>query len=89
MPTVYLVIHGKVQGVFFRASARKAADALGIKGWVKNRQDGNVDIMASGSEEKLVKFIEWCSQGPSGAEVSAVEQSVVADVAFGEFSIRK
>jgi len=89
MPTVYLVIHGKVQGVFFRASARKAAVALGIKGWVKNRQDGHVEIMASGSGEKLEKFIQWCSQGPPGAEVSAVERFAVEDIAFDKFSIEK
>ena len=87
MPTIYLIIHGKVQGVFFRASARKAADALNIKGWVKNRQDGNVEIMANGTEEKLQKFLQWCGQGPPGAEVSAVEQFAVEDIVFDKFSI--
>lgn len=73
MPTVHLVISGKVQGVFYRASAKEQAEKLQINGWVKNTKEGNVEVLASGSEESLLKFTEWCKTGPDGAFVSNVE----------------
>jgi len=56
VPTVHLVISGKVQGVFYRASAKEQAEKLQINGWVKNTKEGNVEVLASGSEESLLKF---------------------------------
>lgn len=70
--TIHLVIKGKVQGVYYRASAREAANKSGIKGWVKNMPDGNVEVLASGSKEQLEKFVEWCRRGPKHAEVHEV-----------------
>jgi acylphosphatase len=65
-------VHGKVQGVFFRATAARMATLLSIKGFVKNEIDGNVFIEAEGEEEMLTKFIQWCHQGPDNAEVKYV-----------------
>jgi acylphosphatase len=71
---IHLHITGRVQGVFFRASAKEKADTLGITGWVKNCDDGSVEIVAEGEEKALKKFEEWCHKGPTGAEVTHVER---------------
>ncbi len=68
-----IVVKGKVQGVYFRATAKSVADKMGIRGAVKNLPDGHVWIAAEGSEEALKEFIDWCHYGPSGARVIAVE----------------
>jgi acylphosphatase len=72
MKTVRLIVKGKVQGVFYRATAKDVADLTGIKGWVKNLPDGNVEITATAPEDILQKFIAWCKQGPPRAEVDEV-----------------
>ena len=72
MATVNLIVKGKVQGVFFRAEAKEAADKLGITGWVKNHEDGNVEIMAKGSQQAVDGFVEWCKTGNKKAEVTEV-----------------
>jgi len=58
--TVHLTISGKVQGVFFRASARDMALTLEIRGWVKNTSEGNVEILANGNDISIMQFIAWC-----------------------------
>ena len=73
MPTVHLIIKGKVQGVYFRASAKDVADEIGIKGWVKNTEEGNVEAMVSGNNDQVQKFIEWCRTGPRRAIVHHVD----------------
>lgn len=65
-------IYGKVQGVFFRATAKKEAEKLGIKILAENKPDGSVYIEAEGEEEKLDEFIKWCRIGPSLAEVQKI-----------------
>jgi acylphosphatase len=72
MRTVHLIIKGKVQGVYYRASAEDVAREVGVTGWVKNMPDGNVEVIVSGSEERVEKFIEWCRKGPKNAEVTEV-----------------
>ena len=72
METIHLVIKGKVQGVYFRATAREVANKLGIKGWVKNMPDKNVEVLAAGSKEQIEKFVEWCRRGPKHAVVHEV-----------------
>ena len=64
---------GRVQGVFFRASARKKALELGLKGWVQNLPSGEVEGLAQGDEPNLQAFIEWLQQGPEQAKVSQVD----------------
>jgi acylphosphatase len=71
MPTHYtIVISGKVQGVFYRASAKQKAEELGIKGFAQNLPNGNVLIEAEGEESQLKELISWCRQGPPNAHVS-------------------
>ncbi len=89
MPTVHLVIKGKVQGVFYRATAKKEADQWGITGWVKNTDEGNVEIIASGSQPHLQQFIEWCRKGPSRAQVSDVVITEIEEGKFDEFTVKR
>jgi acylphosphatase len=72
---VRLVITGRVQGVGYRIWAERAATALGLRGWVRNRADGSVELLATGEEDAVSRLIEACRQGPRAA--------VVADVAVG------
>ena len=89
MQTVHLVIKGKVQGVFFRASTKEKANELGIKGWVKNMPDGNVEVLAAGNKDQLENFIEWCRRGPTQAIVSDVVVSDAEESFLNEFRIIK
>jgi acylphosphatase len=80
--TISIHVTGKVQGVFFRQSAREKAIELGLTGEVKNLDDGTVFIIATGSRHQLETLAEWCKQGPARAKVSSVD---VIDVPFQEF----
>ncbi|KMY66824.1 acylphosphatase [Desulfocarbo indianensis] len=68
-----LIIHGRVQGVFFRASTRDEAERLGLKGWVKNLPLMRVEAVLQGPEDRVKQAIQWCQQGPPGAKVTRVE----------------
>lgn len=88
MPTIHLQIKGKVQGVFYRATAKEIADKLEITGWIKNTISGDVEAIATGSEKHLYQFVLWCKKGPSGAnveEVILVDEE--AETPFKEFTI--
>lgn len=89
MPTVHLVIKGKVQGVFYRASTKKKAEELGITGWVQNTEEGDVEVVANGSQDALDTFIKWCHEGPSRAQVTGVEVMKKEDSTFKEFIINR
>ena len=73
MKSVHLMIHGLVQGVFFRAHTQKEAARLGLSGWVKNTQDGCVETVAQGDEGSLESFVVWCHKGPPSANVTKVD----------------
>ena len=87
MKTIRLLIKGKVQGVFYRATAKDVADDLGIKGWVRNLPDDNVEIAATATEEQLEKFIAWCKQGPPKARVDNVIVDELKPEEFKDFRI--
>ncbi len=70
--TVNLKISGKVQGVFFRRSAKDEADKLDLVGWIRNNADGSVEALAVGPKDKLEKFVEWCKHGPPLAQIESV-----------------
>ena len=70
---VYVIISGRVQGVWFRASTKDKAIQLGLKGWVKNTFDGNVEAVFEGEERKVNEMISWCQVGPSLAKVTDVK----------------
>jgi acylphosphatase len=72
---IRLVIEGRVQGVWFRDSTRAEAQRLGVTGWVRNRRDGTVEVLAEGPEDRVQELVRWCHQGPSFARVSRVHES--------------
>lgn len=80
-------VSGKVQGVFFRATVQQIADEFNIKGFVKNKKDGNVYIEAEGNDVNLSKLIDWCHQGTKDAKVEKVVIQESALKFFKEFMI--
>jgi acylphosphatase len=80
---VDLVVSGRVQGVFYRASAQQEAMRLGLVGEVRNLPDGSVEVIAEGPKERIEELIAWCRQGPPAAEVEHVR--VRWSPARGEF----
>ena len=87
MPTVHLLIKGRVQGVAYRASAKDKAISLSLTGWVRNTAAGDVEAVVSGAAERIQTFIDWCRQGPPAAEVGEVVVEPMADTVYGEFAI--
>ncbi|HEU4774088.1 MAG TPA: acylphosphatase [Lysobacter sp.] len=88
------IVGGKVQGVFFRASTREQASALGLRGCAKNLPDGRVDILAVGDAEAIDQLADWLRRGPPQARVDELERVEVSedemrDGSLGErFTIR-
>ncbi|MEL6894026.1 MAG: acylphosphatase [Actinomycetota bacterium] len=81
-----VVVHGRVQGVAFRANCQRAAERLGVRGWVRNRGDGSVELAAEGAVDAVDQLVEWSRQGPSGAGVTAVD--VADEPPVGESGFR-
>ncbi len=73
MKRAHLIIEGKVQGVFFRASAKEQADRLNLAGWVRNLPEGSVEVQVEGKQDDLDDFLDWCRKGPPNALVTNVE----------------
>ncbi len=71
--TVHLVIHGRVQGVFFRDSMRREAESNGVYGWVRNRSDGSVEAEVQGESSAVDAMVRWAHRGPQRAEVERVD----------------
>jgi acylphosphatase len=80
---VDLLVMGRVQGVFYRASAQQEAMRLGLTGEVRNLPDGSVEVIAEGPRERIEELIAWCRQGPPSAQVEHVR--VRWSAAKGEF----
>ncbi|MDP7056859.1 MAG: acylphosphatase [Nitrospinaceae bacterium] len=85
---VHIIVHGRVQGVFFRASTQTRALELSLVGWVRNLPDSSVEIHAEGDRENLELLIEWCRQGPSSAKVTRVDSDWIAPQTMHDFQIR-
>ena len=68
-----VVVHGRVQGVFFRDSTRRRAEAAGVAGWVANRPDGTVEAVLEGDADAVESLVRWLHDGPRGAGVERVE----------------
>jgi acylphosphatase len=73
--TKHLIIHGRVQGVFFRESMCRKAHQFGVTGWVRNRHDGSVEAMVQGVPEAVSAMLAWAQQGPERARVERTEVS--------------
>jgi acylphosphatase len=87
MQTVRIIVSGKVQGVFFRATAKEVAEKYELTGWIKNTEDGNVEAMIYGQENKVKNFIEWCKKGPEKAEVTNVVVHQLPEIKFNRFEV--
>ena len=86
---VHVIISGRVQGVWFRASTKQIAKQLGLTGWVRNTPDGYVEAVFEGEEHLINKMIEWCHQGPPLSKVKNVEvKNQDPTNEFSDFSIR-
>lgn len=83
-----LRIHGEVQGVFYRASSADAARALGVRGWVRNRRDGTVEMLVQGDEAAVQRLIELCRQGPPAARVERIDVEDTTEEAPAGFEKR-
>ena len=68
-----VVVHGRVQGVFFRDTVRRMASERGVSGWVRNRPDGTVEAVFEGATDAVESMVRFAHQGPRGADVEAVE----------------
>ena len=90
--TLHVTIHGRVQGVGFRAWTHHQAQLHGLKGWVRNRRDGSVEAVFSGPEELVDVMLKACRQGPRGAAVERIEQREAGEeegTPSGSFEVRE
>ena len=86
--TIHFTVHGRVQGVFFRASTKQQADHYGVAGWVRNLRDGKVEGVATAEETALGLFTEWLQRGPELAKVLKVETRELEIQELDGFEIR-
>jgi len=87
--TWHLFAHGRVQGVGYRAACEAQATSLQLGGWVRNRADGTVEVVATGSRQQLEALQQWMEQGPPAARVSKVDQETLPPEVFHGFSFRE
>ena len=78
MTAARFFVEGRVQGVFFRASARQQAQALGLRGYARNLHDGRVEVLAVGDVQAVERLEHWLMQGPPAAHVERIER-IAAD----------
>lgn len=76
-------VSGRVQGVFYRASTREQAAALGLTGWVRNLADGRVELVACGPADVVAELEQWLYQGPRYAQV---DQVLIEDITLDSFT---
>ena len=89
MTRVHLVIHGRVQGVYYRATTQEVAQRLTLNGWVRNRSEGTVELVAEGPAEQIEALLAWCHQGPELARVERVDQFASEPIGLdGGFHVR-
>ena len=84
---IHAFVSGRVQGVWYRNSARNAALAQGVTGWARNLPDGRVEVMLCGDESAVQSVAGWLHEGPPGASVSNVDAERLSFEAIQEFSI--
>ena len=83
-----VVVHGEVQGVFFRDSTQKEAEAKGVSGWVTNRSDGAVEALFEGDADAVQAMVDFARSGPSRADVGEVEVSDQEPKGHSGFEVR-
>lgn len=83
-----VVVHGRVQGVFFRDTTRREARRQGLAGWVRNCPDGTVEAVFEGAGDAVAAMVRWCREGPRHADVDDVEVSEVEPAGLTGFVVR-
>jgi len=83
-----VVVHGRVQGVFFRDSTRQRAQAAGVAGWVANKPDGTVEAVLEGDDDAVEAIVRWAHDGPRGADVDRVDVSTEEPEGLSGFEVR-
>ena len=83
-----VVVHGRVQGVFFRDSARRAAESRNVTGWVRNNDDGTVEAWFEGAPDAVDALVAWCREGPRGADVERVDVEDAQPEGLASFDVR-
>jgi acylphosphatase len=83
-----VVVHGHVQGVFFRETVRRRAEAAGVAGWVRNRDDGSVEAAFEGDQDAVERLIHFCERGPRGARVDWVDVAAEQPEDLSGFAIK-
>ncbi len=83
-----VVVHGHVQGVFFRETTRRRAESAGVAGWVENRPDGSVEAVFEGETEAVERLVRFCEEGPRGARVDWVDVSGEPLEGLSGFAVR-
>ena len=82
-----MIVHGRVQGVFFRDTTRRMAESRGVAGWVRNRPDGAVEAVFEGPADGVDAMVAFCREGPRGASVERTEVSEEQPEGLSGFSI--
>lgn len=82
------IVHGRVQGVFFRDTTRRQATSRGLVGWVRNLPDGTVEAVFEGDPEAVEAMLAFCREGPRGASVERVDVSEQEPEGLGSFEVR-
>jgi acylphosphatase len=82
------VVSGRVQGVFFRDTTRRRAEAAGVAGWVRNTREGELEAVFEGEPQAVDELVEFCRRGPSRAEVTSVDVVEEKPEGLSDFEVR-
>jgi acylphosphatase len=88
MPSLHAVVYGDVQGVGFRYFVQRRAEEMGLAGWVRNRPDGSVEVVAEGNRAALARMLELLGKGPGMADVDRVDLEWGEATGLKGFSVR-
>lgn len=86
---INFIVSGKVQGVFYRHSTQVKAEQLGLTGWVKNLPNGDVELIACGTEQQIEQIEKWLWQGPPAAQVNNVVRKKISTELHDEFVVKR
>jgi len=89
MKTVKIIIEGTVQGVFFRKFIEEQANKLGLKGFVRNFDDGKVEVVIEGKDDRVEEMVDKCKEGPPQSDIKKVSTELIKHQGFTNFRILK